>query len=57
MITRIGRVADRRIPLMVNPVSLFASRAVARRTSAAPVTAARRARSTRFGPDTRQRIG
>src|SRR5579862_1764020 len=42
---------------MVKPDSSFASRAVARRTSRAPLTAARRARSTRFGPDTRHRIG
>ena len=45
------------IPPIVNPVSSCASRAVARRMSCSPVTAARRARSTRFGPQTRQRIG
>ena len=36
---------------------LRASFAFARRTSGSPVTAARRARSTRLGPDTRHRIG
>ena len=42
---------------MTNPVSSFASRAVARRISGSPATAARRATSTRFGPETRQMIG
>ena len=45
------------MPPITNPVRSFASRAVARRISGSPVTAARRATSTRFGPDTRQRIG
>ena len=58
MITRIGRLWPiGGIPPMVKPDSSFASRAVARRTSRAPVTAASRARSTRFGPETRHRIG
>ena len=35
----------------MKPVSSWASRAVARRTSRSPMTAASRARSTRFGPD------
>ena len=38
------------MPPMVKPVSSLASRAVARRTSGSPVTAASRATSTRFGP-------
>ena len=42
---------------MVKPVSSLASFAFARRTSGSPVTAARRARSTRLGPETRHRIG
>ena len=51
MTTRIGRVWPiGGMPPMVKPVSSFASRAVARRTSFSPVTAASRARSTRFGP-------
>ena len=51
MITRIGRAWPiGGIPPMVKPDSSLASRAVARRTSRPPVTAARRARSTRFGP-------
>ena len=45
------------MPPMVKPVSSRASFALARRTSGSPVTAARRARSTRLGPDTRHRIG
>src|ERR1019366_913742 len=58
MITRIARLWPiGGIPLIVKPESSFASRAVARRTSRAPVTAASRARSTRLGPDTRHRIG
>ena len=42
---------------MTKPVSSFASRAVARRMSGSPATAASRATSTRSGPDTRQMIG
>ena len=38
------------MPPIEKPVSSSASRAVARRTSRSPVTAASRARSTRFGP-------
>ena len=45
------------MPPMVKPVSSRASFALARRTSGSPVTAARRARSTRLGPDTRHRMG
>src|SRR5664279_2801747 len=58
MITRIARLWPiGGIPPIVKPERSFASRAVARRMLPAPVTAASRARSTRFGPDTRQRIG
>ena len=58
MTTRIGRLWPiGGMPPIEKPVSSFASRAVARRMSAAPVIAASRARSTRFGPETRQRIG
>ena len=42
---------------MAKPVRSCASRAVARRTSADPVTAASRARSTRLWPATRHRTG
>ena len=42
---------------MVKPVSSFASRAVARRMSPSPMTAASRARSTRLVPATRARTG
>ena len=45
------------IPPMAKPVRSRASVALARRTSGSPVTAARRARSTRLGPETRQMIG
>ena len=45
------------MPPIVKPVSSWASRAVARRMSCSPRTAASRARSTRLGPLTRQRIG
>ena len=45
------------MPPMANPVRSWASRAVARRMSGAPVTAASRARSTRLGPETRHRTG
>ncbi len=58
MTTRVGRAWPiGGMPPMEKPVSSLASRAVARRTSDAPVTAARRARSTRFGPETRATIG
>ncbi len=58
MMTRIGFGCPKGgIPPMTNPVRSFASFAVARRMSGSPVTAARRARSTRFWPETRQRIG
>ena len=40
------------IPPMTKPVRSFASRAVARRMSGSPATAARRATSTRSGPET-----
>ena len=45
------------MPPIVYPVSSRASFALARRISGSPVTAARRARSTRLGPATRHRIG
>src|SRR3990172_4311768 len=45
------------MPPITKPVSSFASRALARRMSAWPVTVASRARSTRFTPDTRHRMG
>ena len=45
------------MPPMANPVRSCASRADARRRSVAPVTAARRARSTRLCPATRQMSG
>ena len=58
MTTRIGRPWPKGgMPPMVKPVSSRASFAFARRTSGSPVTAARRARSTRLGPETRHRIG
>ena len=50
MITRTGRANPMGgMPPMTKPVSSLASRAVARRMSGSPVTAASRARSTRFG--------
>ena len=56
--TRIDRARPNGgMPPMVKPVSSLASFAFARRTSGSPVTAARRARSTRLGPETRHRIG
>ena len=58
MTTRTGRAWPiGGMPPIVNPVSSRASFAFARRTSGSPVTAASRARSTRLGPETRQRIG
>ena len=45
------------MPPMTKPVRSCASRAVDRRISGSPVTAARRARSTRLWPDTRHTIG
>ena len=58
MTTRTGRAWPiGGMPPIVKPVSSRASFAFARRTSGSPVTAASRARSTRFGPDTRQRTG
>src|SRR4051794_22599821 len=58
MITRTGRAWPMGgIPPIVNPVSSFASFAVARRTSGSPLTAASRATSTRFGPETRHSTG
>ena len=58
MITRTGRAKPiGGMPPMTKPVRSLASRAVARRMSGSPVTAASRATSTRFGPDTRQTIG
>ena len=54
MTTRTGRAWPiGGMPPMAKPVRSLASRAVARRMSGSPVTAARRARSTRFGPETR----
>ena len=52
MITRTGRMwPNGGMPPIEKPVSSSASRAVARRMSRSPVTAASRARSTRLGPD------
>ena len=53
----VARARSAGCPPIVKPVRSVASRALARRTSTASVTAARRARSTRLGPDTRQTIG
>ena len=58
MITRMGRAWPiGGIPPIENPVRSCASLAVARRISGSDVIAASRAMSTRFGPDTRHRIG
>ena len=52
MITRARRAwPNGGIPPMTKPVRSFASRAVARRMSGSPATAASRATSTRSGPD------
>ena len=58
MITRVRWLCPNGgIPPIVKPVSSSASRAVARRMSRRPTTAASRSRSTRSAPDTRHTIG
>ena len=58
MITRVRRACPNGgMPPIVKPVSSSASRAVARRTSRRPTTAASRSRSTRSAPETRHTIG